>query len=95
MPHSLREEQNLGRVDWCTHSKDILTEEGFFAFRTSKRLGHRAWIYLYDPEEKQQSARWIFPGEKPPVKLKRNRSASEKMITYFFAKSGQVATVPL
>ena len=49
----------------------------------------------YDPETKQQSAVWVFPDKNPPVKFKRNRSASKQMIACFFAKFGHVATIPL
>ena len=57
--------------------------------------GDKTWVYQYDPETKQQSAVWVFPDENPPVKFKRNTSASKKMIACFFAKFGQVATIPL
>ena len=38
---------------------------------------------------------WVFPDENPPVKFKRNRSASKQMIVCFFANFGHVATIPL
>ena len=38
---------------------------------------------------------WVFPDENPPVKFKRNRSASKQMIAFFFAKFSHVATIPL
>ena len=38
--------------------------------------GNETWLYQYDPETKQQSVVWVFPDENPPVKFKRNRSAS-------------------
>ena len=94
MPHNLSEEQKRGRVDWSTHMLrkfdggrsprvwDIITGDG-------------TWVYQYDPETKQQSAVWVFPDENPPVKFKRNRSASKQMIACFFAKFGHVATIPL
>ena len=94
MPHNLSEEQKRGRVDWCTHMIrkfdggrsprvwDIVTED-------------ETWVYQCDPETKHQSAVWVFPDEKPPVKLKRNRSAFKQTIGCFFAKFGHVATIPL
>ena len=57
--------------------------------------GDETWVYQYDPETKQQSAVWVFPDENPPVKFKRNRSASKQMIACFFAKLGHVVTIPL
>ena len=57
--------------------------------------GDETYVYQYDHETKQQSSVWLFPGETPPVKFKRSRTASKQMIAVFFAKSGHVATVPL
>ena len=81
-------------MDWCTHMlrkfdggrsppvRDIVT-------------GHETRICQSDPETKQQSAVWVSPDENPPVKIKRNRSASKHMTACFFAKFGHVATIPL
>ena len=57
--------------------------------------GDETWVYQYDLEPKQQSEVWVFPDENPPVKFKRNRSASKQTIAYFFANFGYVATIPL
>ena len=94
VPHNLSEEQKRGRVDWCTH---MLRK---FDRGRSPRVwdivtGDETWVYQYDPETKQQSAVWVFPDEIPPVKFKRNRSASKHMIDCFFAKFGHVATISL
>ena len=92
--HNLSEEQKRGRVDWCTHMLrkfgggrslcvwDIVT-------------GDENGVYQYDPETKQQSAVWVFPDENPPVKFKRNSSASKQITARFFAKFGHAATIPL
>ena len=56
--------------------------------------GAETWVYQYDPETKQQSAVWVFPDENPPMKFRRNRSASKQMIVCFFAKFGHVASIP-
>ena len=102
VPHNLSDEQKRGRVkvkvkvkrgrvDWCTH---MLRK---FGGGRSPRVwdivtGDETCIYQYSPETKQQSAVWIFPDENPPVKFKRNKSASKQMIACFFAKLGHVAT---
>ena len=44
---------------------------------------------------KQQLEMWVFPDENPPVKFKRNRSASKQMMAGFYAKIDHVATIPL
>ena len=94
VPHSLSEEQKRGRVDWCTHMPRK------FDGGRSPRVwdivtGEETWVYQYDPETKQQSAVWVFPDENPPVKFKRNRSASKQMIACVFANFGHVATILL
>ena len=93
VPHNLSEEQKRGRVDWCTR---ILRK---FDGGRSPRVwdivrGDETWVYQYDSETKQQSAVWVFPDENPPVKFKRNRSASKQKIMCFFAKFGHFATMP-
>ena len=94
MLHILSEEQKRGRVDWCTHKLRKFDGE------RSPRVwdivtGDETWVYQYDPEKKQQSAVWVFLDENPPVKFKRNRSATKQMIACFFAKFGHISTIPL
>ena len=94
VPHNLSEEQKWGRVDWCTH---VLRK---FDRGRSPRVwdivtGEETWVYQYDPETKQQLVVWVFPDQNPPVKFKRNISASKQMIAHFFVKFGHVATIPL
>ena len=94
VPHNLSEEQKQGRVDWCTHMLRKFDRGG------SPRVWNivtrdETWVYQYDPKTKQQSAVWVFPDENPPVKFKRNRSASKQMIACFFAKFGHISTIQL
>ena len=94
VPHSLSEEQEQGRVDWCNHM--LRKFDGARSPRVWNIVtGDETWVYQYDPETKQQSAVWVFPIENPPVKFKRNRSASKDMTACFFAKIGHVATILL
>ena len=94
VPHNLSEEQKRGRVDWCTHM--LRKCDGGRSPRVWVIVaGDKTWVYQYDLETKQQSEVWVFPDENPPVKFKRNRSASKQMIACFFAKFGHVATIPL
>ena len=94
VPQNLSEEQKQGRVDWCTHMPRKF-DGGRSPFVWDIVTGDVTWVYQYDPETKQQSAVWVSPDESPPVKFKRNRSASKQMIACFFAKFGHVATIPL
>ena len=94
VPHQLTEEQKRGRIDWCLYM--LRKFDGGRSDRVSNIVtGDETYVYQYDPETKQQSSVWLFPGETPPVKFKRSRSVSKQMIAVFFAKSGHVATVPL
>ena len=94
VPHNLSEEQKRGMVDWCTYTLRKF-DGGRFPRIWDIVTGDDSWVYQYDPETKQQSAVWVFLDENPPVKFKRNRSASKQMIVCFFAKFGHVVTVSL
>ena len=94
VPHTLSEEQKRGRVDCCTYMLRKL-DAGRSPHVWDIVTGDETWVYQYDPETKQQLEVWVFPDENPPVKFKRNRSASKQMIASFFAKLGHVATIPL
>ena len=94
VPHKLSKEQKEGRVDWSTHM--LRKYDGGRSPRVWVIVtGDETWVYQYHLETKQQSEVWIFPDENPPVKFKRNRSASKQTIACFFAKFGHVATVPI
>ena len=49
--------------------------------------GDETWMSQYDPETKQQSAVWVFPGEVPPVKFRLSKSVEKQMMACFFSKS--------
>ena len=94
VPHNLSDEQKRGRVDWCTHMLRKY-DRGRSPHVWVIVTGDETWVYQYDLETKQQSEVWVFPDENPPVKFKRNRSASKQMIACFFAKFCLVATIQL
>ena len=52
-------------------------------------------IYQYDPETKLQSTISFFPGEAPPQKVTRSRSAAKQMVATFVSQSDHIATIPL
>src|ERR1043166_1058079 len=94
VPHSLKGEQKEARMEWCQY---MIAK---FQNPDSRRVadiitGDESWIYQYDPETKQQSAVWVFPGDAPPTKVKRPRSVGRQMVASFFARWGHVATVVL
>ncbi|CAH1955325.1 unnamed protein product [Acanthoscelides obtectus] len=57
--------------------------------------GDESWIYCYEPENKRQSAVWVFQGEEKPSAVIRSRSVSKKMVATFVSKAGHIATIPL
>ncbi|CAH1996707.1 unnamed protein product [Acanthoscelides obtectus] len=64
---------------WIPH---LLTEE-----QKAARVNccDESWIYCYEPENKRQSAVWVFQGEEKPT----------KMVATFVSKAGHIATIPL
>ncbi|CAH1993667.1 unnamed protein product [Acanthoscelides obtectus] len=80
IPHLLTEEQKAVKVNWYVYS--IVS-------------GDESWIYCYKPEDKRQSAVWVFQGEEKPTKVIRSRSIPKKMVATFVSKTGHIATIPL
>ncbi|CAH1967938.1 unnamed protein product [Acanthoscelides obtectus] len=62
----IEDKQKAARVNWCQQTLDTL-------------LVNESWIYCYEPENKRQSAIWVFQGEEKPTK----------------AMPGHIATIPL
>ena len=94
VPHRLTEDQTRARYEWCQYM--LQKFDGGKSHRVWDIVtGDETYIYQYDPESKQQSSVWLFPGQAPPVKFKRARSTSKQMIAVFFSKSGHVASIPL
>ncbi|CAH1961420.1 unnamed protein product [Acanthoscelides obtectus] len=57
------------------------------ALRVNIVSGDESWIYCYEPENKRQSAVWVFQGEEKPKK--------SSMVATFVSKAGRIATIPL
>ncbi|CAH2013217.1 unnamed protein product [Acanthoscelides obtectus] len=86
IPHLLTEEQKAARANWCQKTLDRFNSE------ISKNVysivsGDESWIYCYEPENKRQSAVWVFQGEEKPTK--------SSMVAAFVSKAGHIATIPL
>ena len=52
--------------------------------------GDETWVYLYDPETKQQSKQWLPRGSSGPIKFKSERSVKKVMATVFWDSEGVV-----
>jgi len=94
VPHQLTETQKAARVDWCLEMMERF-ENGASRRVSDVVTGDESWIYQFDPETKQQSAKWVFPGGDLPLKVKQSRSVGKKMVATFFSKSGHIATIVL
>ena len=57
--------------------------------------GDKSWIYLYEPESKQQSTVLVFQDEKNPTKVASALRTSKQMIACFFGKIGRDAIIPI
>ncbi|CAH1999878.1 unnamed protein product, partial [Acanthoscelides obtectus] len=77
---------------WIPH---LLTEEQKAARVNCIVSRDESWIYCYEPENKRQSAVWVFQGEEKPTKVIRSRSVSKKMVTTFVSKAGHITTIDL
>ncbi|CAH1962732.1 unnamed protein product [Acanthoscelides obtectus] len=82
------------RVNWCQKTLDR------FNSGNSKNVysivsADESWIYCYEPENKRQSAVWVFQREEKPTKVIRSRSVSKKMVSTIMSKAGHIATIPL
>ncbi|CAH2002003.1 unnamed protein product, partial [Acanthoscelides obtectus] len=94
IPHLLTEEQKAARVNCCQKTLDR------FNSGNSKNVysivsGDESWIYCYEPENKRESAVWVFEGEEKPKKVIRSRSVSKKMVATFVSNAGHIATISL
>ncbi|CAH2012489.1 unnamed protein product [Acanthoscelides obtectus] len=87
-------QQKAARVNWCQITLDR------FNSGNSKNVYSivsvdESWTYSYEPENKRQSAVWVFQGEEKPTKVIRSRSVSKKKVATFASKAGHIATIPL
>ncbi|CAH2002699.1 unnamed protein product [Acanthoscelides obtectus] len=81
IPHLLTDEQKAARVNWCQKTLDRFNSgnsKNVYSFF----IGDESWVYCYEPENKRQSAVWVFQGEEKPTKVIRSRT-------------GHIATIPL
>lgn len=55
------------------------------------------WLFLYDPETKEQSRQWTRDGSPPPKKARQSKSVGKQMYIYFMDRSGMILqhAVPL
>lgn len=91
VPRMLTEAQRQARVEWC-HDMIQRFHDGNSRSLDLLATGDETWIYVFEPETKQQSAVWLFPGDEVPLKSRKRRSANKKMVCTFFGKKGHFST---
>ncbi|CAH1953450.1 unnamed protein product [Acanthoscelides obtectus] len=74
--------------------RKLIIEDRHVTYREIE-ASDESWIYCYEPENKRQSAVWVFQVEEMPTKVIRSRSLSKKMVATFVSKAGHIATIPL
>lgn len=91
VPRQLTEEQKAARVEWCIFMKEKF-RNGSARELDNVITGDETWVYQFEPEKKQQSQVWMFPGDQLPVKSRRTRSCGKQMVLTFFSSGGHVST---
>lgn len=89
VPRLLTEDQKATRV---THSRSFLSRYD----REGCRFLHRivtmdeTWLYLYEPESKQQSMIWKHTDSPPPKKARTCKSSGKFMFMFFMDADGLI-----
>ena len=87
VPRMLTAAMRTRRVEDSEYNVDfVAADEEIFCTRYSTM--DEVWLYLYDPETKQQSSVWVEKGSKPPVKFKVGPSAKKVMAIIFWDAKG-------
>ena len=88
IPRLLTGEQKANRVSICEQLREKVRRDP--EYLDNVITADETWIYMYDPETKQQSTQWVEKGGPPPKKARGNKSAAKTMIITFFNKEGMV-----
>ena len=77
--HNFSIVQKQDCVDW---SKEMLEkyDRGASKYVYDIVIGDESWIYVYEPESKQQSTVWVFQVDPTPTKVAYARITSKKMM---------------
>lgn len=90
IPRLLTDEQRANRVSICQYWQNQVRNDP--TWLDNVIMVDKSWIYVYDPETKQQSTQWVPKGGAPPKKARANKSAAKAMIITFFDQYGMVYT---
>lgn len=87
VPRLLTVDQKLKRVECSEQCLELLKRNREDFFRRFITVDE-TWIHYYTPESKQQSKRWVLPGESRPKRPKTQQSAGKVMATVFWDTQG-------
>ncbi len=86
----LTDEQKANRVSICRYWQNQVRNDP--TWLDNVITVDETWIYVYNPETKQQSTQWVPKGSPPPKKTRANKTTTKAMIITFFDKYGMLYT---
>lgn len=90
VPKLLTAEMRQARLDCVEQNLDLYSEHGD-DFLSNIVTEDETPLSLYIPETKRQSSEWVFPNEKPRLKLRSGTSHKKcLMLTIFWDKKGPI-----
>ena len=88
VPRLLTAEQKQQRINICKSLKRSLNRDRNLLSKII--AGDETWIFGYDPETKNQSSQWKFPGSPRPMKCRQVKSKIKSMLIVFYDHRGIV-----
>jgi len=82
VPRQLSDDQKAFDVSVCREFKQQARDDPNFI--SNIITGDETWVYVYDPETKQQSSKWNLPNSPRPKKERQVRSNVKSMLIFFF-----------
>lgn len=94
IPRLLTEDNKLSRVQASQKFLTRYRREGE-PFLDRIITTDETWMYLYDPETKEQSRQWKTPASPQPKKAKVVKSAAKQMYIFFADRNGMLLQHPV
>jgi len=88
VPRNLTTDQKQQLVNVCTELCQLGSDDETFLSRVI--TGDESWVYVYNPETKQQSSQWKSPMSPRPKKARRVKNNVKSIIITFFYVKGIV-----
>ena len=87
VPRQLSDDQKAFDVSVCREFKQQARDDPNFI--SNIITGDETWVYVYDPETKQQSSKWNLPNSPRPKKERQVRSNVKSMLIFFFSPTSK------